>query len=26
VKRHMKMWVLISNTSWRFVVLSPSKE
>ena len=26
VERHMKMRVLISNTSWRFVALSPSKE
>jgi hypothetical protein len=26
VERHMKMRVLISNTSWRFATLSPLKE
>jgi hypothetical protein len=26
VEKHMKMRVLISNTSWRFAALSPSKE
>ena len=26
VKRHMKMQVHISNTSWRSIALSPSKE